>query len=79
MTRINSLLRGWCGYFNQGPVIPTYQLIRNYTERRVRGWLMRRTGQKGTGFAQIPNKYLYETLGLYPVPLYRIDLSSAKA
>jgi group II intron reverse transcriptase/maturase len=77
VTRINSLLRGWCGYFNQGPVVKTYDIIRRYTERRVRRWLTRRTGQRGAGFAQIPNKYLYETLGLYAVPNRRADLSSA--
>jgi RNA-directed DNA polymerase len=79
VTRINSLLRGWCGYFNQGPVVTTYDVIRRYTERRVRRWLMRRTGQQGAGFAQIPEKYLYETLGLYIVPIRRADLSRAKA
>jgi RNA-directed DNA polymerase len=78
VARINSLLRGWCGYFNQGPVVEIYDLIRNYTERRVRRWLMRRTGRKGTGFAQTPDKYLYETLGLFAVPRRRINLSSAK-
>jgi RNA-directed DNA polymerase len=77
--RISSLLRGWCGYFNQGPVLRTYQLVRRYTERRVRRWLMRRTGRAGTGFAQISDKYLYQTLGLYVVPLRRTDLSSTKA
>lgn len=77
VARISSLLRGWCGYFNQGPVIHTYELIRNYTERRVRRWLRRRTGHTDAGFAQIPDKYLYETLGLYAVPLRRTDLSSA--
>lgn len=77
--RISSLLRGWCGYFDQGPVIRIYQLVRRYTERRVRRWLMRRTGRAGTGFAQIPDKYLYQTLGLFAVPLRRADLSRAKA
>ena len=76
--RISSLLRGWCGYFNQGPVLRTYDLVRRYTERRIRRWLMRRTGRAGSGFAQIPNKYLYETLGLYAVPMWRDDLSRAK-
>jgi len=78
VARISSLLRGWCGYFNQGPVIQTYELIRNYTERRVRRWLSRRTGSTDAGFAQISDKHLYETLGLYAVPLRRTDLSSAK-
>ena len=78
VARISSLLRGWCGYFDQGPVVRTYELVRRYTERRVRRWLMRRTGRRGAGFAQIPDKYLYETLGLYAVPLRRADLSRAK-
>jgi RNA-directed DNA polymerase len=76
--RISSLLRGWCGYFNQGPVIRTYDLVRRYTERRLRRWLMRRVGRDGAGFAQIPDKYLYETLGLYSIPIRRVDLSRAK-
>jgi RNA-directed DNA polymerase len=76
---ITSLLRGWCAYFNQGPVLKTYELIHRYTERRVRRWLMRRTGRRGTGFGQIPDEYLYETLGLFAVPRRRADLPRAKA
>jgi hypothetical protein len=40
---------------------------------------MRRTGRAGTGFTQISDKYLYQTLGLFAVPLRRADLSRAKA
>ncbi len=76
---LSRLLRGWCGYFDQGPVMPIYDLIRRYTERRVRRWLMRRTKRRGVGFDQISNEYLYETLGLYAVPSRRRDLSRAKA
>jgi group II intron reverse transcriptase/maturase len=78
VTRISSMLRGWCGYFDQGPVMDIYDLLRAYTERRIRRWLMRRTGSKGVGFRQIPNEYLYETLGLYRVPRRRTDLPRAK-
>ncbi len=78
VARISSMLRGWCGYFDQGPVMEIYDHIRAYTERRVRRWLMRRTGRRGVGFRQIPNEYLYETLGLYSVPRRRIDLPRAK-
>jgi RNA-directed DNA polymerase len=78
VARINSMLRGWCGYFDQGPVIEVYELIRAYTERRVRRWLMRRSKRRGVGFRQIPNEYLYETLGLYSVPARRVDLPRAK-
>ena len=78
VARISMLLRGWCGYFDQGPVLGTYELIRAYAERRVRRWLMRRAGRRGTGYRQIPTEYLYETLGLYAVPLRRADLPRAK-
>ena len=78
MARISSMLRGWCGYFDQGPVMKIYDFIRDYTDRRVRRWLMRRTGRRGTGFRQIPDEYLYGTLGLYRVPQRRVDLPRAK-
>jgi group II intron reverse transcriptase/maturase len=78
VARISSMIRGWCGYFDQGPVIEIYELVRAYTERRVRRWLMRRSGRRGVGFRQIPNEYLYETLGLYSVPRRRVDLPRAK-
>lgn len=78
VARISSMIRGWCSYFDQGPVIEIYELIRRYTERRVRRWLMRRAGRRGVGFRQIPAEYLYETLGLYSVPRRRIDLPRAK-
>ena len=78
VARISSMIRGWCGYFDQGPVIEIYELVRAYTERRVRRWLMRRAGRRGVGFRQIPSEYLYETLGLYSVPRRRVDLPRAK-
>ena len=65
---ISSLLRGWAGYFNQGPVTRIYETARRYTERRVRRWLMRRRGQRGTGYRQYPDEYLYQKLGLYALP-----------
>jgi RNA-directed DNA polymerase len=79
VARISSMLRGWCGHFDQGPVMEIYDRIRNYTDRRIRRWLMRRTGRRGTGFRQIPDEYLYGTLGLYRVPHRRADLPRAKA
>jgi len=78
VARISSMIRGWCGYFDQGPVMEIYDLVRAYTERRIRRWLMRRTGRRGVGFRQIPSEYLYETLGLYWVPRRRVDLPRAK-
>ena len=76
--QLNSFLRGWAGYFDQGAVMKTYKLVRSYTERRIRRWLMRRSGQEGTGYRQYPDEYLYEKLGLYKLPLRRADLPRAK-
>ena len=50
--RINSFLRGWAGYFNQGPVTRSYKVVRQYTERRLRRWLVRKNRQRGTGYRQ---------------------------
>jgi RNA-directed DNA polymerase len=46
---ITRLLRGWVEYFNQGPVLPTYKLLRWYVQRRLQRWFVRRSGQSGTG------------------------------
>ncbi len=77
--KINTFIRGWAAYFNQGPVVRTYGLIRRYTERRIRRWLVQRSGQRGTGYRQYPDEYLYGKLGLYTLPQARADLSRAKA
>ena len=61
------------------PGDPSYRLIRRYTERRFRRWLMRREQRHGTGYKRYPIAYLYETLGLYPIPTRRADMLKAKA
>jgi group II intron reverse transcriptase/maturase len=76
---LNALLRGWSGYFNQGRVIRAYRVIRQYTERRLRRWLLRRQGKRGTGYRQYPDEYLYQTLGLYRLPDSRAAVTNAKA
>ena len=77
--RLNAMIRGWAGYFNQGPVARDYRAIRSYTERRVRRWLRRRGGSRGTGYRQYPDTYLYEVLGLYRLPDRRLGPPNAKA
>lgn len=76
---LNQKLRGWSGYFDQGPVVRTNLWLQDYTERRLRRWLMRRRQQRGTGYRQYPDEYLYERLGLYKLPRSRADQSKARA
>jgi RNA-directed DNA polymerase len=79
VAELNALLRGWSGYFNQGRVVRVYRIIQHYTDRRLRRWLIRRQGRRGTGYRQYPNEYLYETLGLYRLPESRAAVANAKA
>ena len=76
---LNPILRGWCGYFNQGPVVQVYRVVRRYLERRFRKWLMRREQRGGTGYKQYPDPYLYEELGLFPIPTQRAAAPNVKA
>lgn len=62
---LNAIVRGWCGYFNQGPVFREYRTLKSYTERRLRRWLMKKHKRRGTGYRQYPDEYLYERLGLF--------------
>jgi group II intron reverse transcriptase/maturase len=75
---ISRLLRGWCGYFDQGPVLKSYDQIRAYVDRRVRSWLVRRSGARGRGFKHISQDYLHDELGLFRIPRRRADLPRAK-
>jgi RNA-directed DNA polymerase len=76
---LNAIIRGWCNYFNQGPVEPEHEILRRYTERRLRRWLQLKHKRRGTGYRQYPDKYLYERLGLYRPSGKSRSRSSAKA
>lgn len=76
---LNPVLRGWANYFNQGPVKQIYRVIDAYTARRLRIWLRRRSGKRGTGYRQYSDQYLYEKLGLIRLLPPARDRSNAKA
>ncbi|NIP13912.1 MAG: group II intron reverse transcriptase/maturase [Pseudomonadales bacterium] len=76
---INLILRGWCGYFNQGPVRPAYEQLAWYTQRRLQRWMAKKHKRPGSGSRQFPHEYLYGTLGLYRPTVPRRRLPSAKA
>ncbi len=75
---LNPLLRGWAQYFSQGPVKRTYRLIDKYVARRLRIWLVRRQGRRGTGYRQYSDQFLYETLGLIRLLPGRAAMPNAK-
>jgi RNA-directed DNA polymerase len=76
---LNPILRGWANYFSQGPVKEIYRFIDDYTARRLRIWLRRRSGKRGTGYRQYSDQYLYEKLGLIRLLPFERGRSNAKA
>jgi RNA-directed DNA polymerase len=56
----------------------TYNLIREYVDRRLRHRLVRPTEDHGRGFERFTEEYLHDTLGLYRIPRRRADLPGAK-
>ena len=78
VARLNPLLRGWAGYFSQGPVGQVYRQVDRYVERRLRIWLMRKHGERGTGYRQYSDQYLHQTLGLIRLLELLADRSHAK-
>lgn len=76
---LNRILRGWCGYFDQGPVQDAQMAVKNFAERRLRRWLMKKHKRRGTGYRQYPDEYLYGTLGLYRPPATDFSRPKAKA
>jgi hypothetical protein len=77
--QLNPLLRGWANYFSQGPVRPIYRQLDDYIARRLRIWLRRRSGKRGTGYRQYSDQYLYEKLGLIRLLPPARGRSNAKA
>ncbi|MGD0837958.1 MAG: group II intron maturase-specific domain-containing protein [Polyangia bacterium] len=76
---VNRVVRGWCGYFDQGPIYEPYRRLRKYVERRMRRWLMLKHKRRGTGYRQYPDEYLYKTLGLFNPHEHRLSRTRAKA
>lgn len=77
---INQILRGWCNYFNQGPVLKSYRTVRRYTEERIRRWFVKKHKMKGTpGYRPFPDELLYGKLGLYAIAEVMANVPKAKA
>jgi RNA-directed DNA polymerase len=77
--KLNRSLRGWANYFSQGPVKQIYRTLDDYVARRLRIWLRRRSGKRGTGYRQYSDQYLYEKLGLIRLLPFERGRSNAKA
>jgi len=77
--KLNEVTRGWVGYFYYGNCSKDLSLLKRFTEQRLRIYLRRKHRVKSWGYKAFPDKYLYETLGLYRIPTTAPWTQAAKA
>jgi group II intron reverse transcriptase/maturase len=67
---VNTMLRGWVGYFHYRNCSQTLGRVRNHLEQRLITHLRKRhkVRDRKTGYVRFPNRSLYEKYGLYKVP-----------
>ena len=67
---VNTMLRGWVGYFHYCNCSQTLGRVRNHLEQRLVTHLRKRhkVRDRNTGYVRFPNRSLYEKYGLYKVP-----------
>ena len=60
---LNQMLSGWGNYFRVGYVTGAWQIVQQHACRRLRQWLHRKHGQRGSP-QNPPDLRLYEEYGL---------------
>lgn len=66
--RVNEAARGWVGYFRFGNCTKAMSSLRYYLGYRMRIYLRRKHHYHSLGYRSYPDRYYYDTLGLYEVP-----------
>jgi RNA-directed DNA polymerase len=65
---VNEVARGWVGYFRYGNCTKALADIKRYLIYRVRIYLRRKHHYRSFGFKAYPDRYYYDSLGLYEIP-----------
>ncbi|MBF0329993.1 MAG: hypothetical protein HQL10_12610 [Nitrospirae bacterium] len=76
--RANEVARGWVCYFRYGNCTKALSSLRSYLVYRIRVYLRRKHHYRSFGYSAYPNKYYFETLGVYEVPTTPPWIQSAK-
>jgi len=66
--RVNEVARGWVGYFRYGNCTKAMSSLRYYLGYRMRIYLRRKHHYHSLGYKTYPDRYYYDSLGLYEVP-----------
>lgn len=62
--KLNLLLIGWSNYYKHTNARESFQKIQRYANQRLRKFLRRRKQKQGYGYKEMPDKYLYDAVGL---------------
>jgi group II intron reverse transcriptase/maturase len=65
--RVNEVARGWVGYFRFGNCTKTMSALKGYLVYRMRIYLRRKHHYRSFGYKAYPDRYYYDSLGLYEV------------
>jgi group II intron reverse transcriptase/maturase len=70
VNEVNTMLRGWVGYFHYRNSSQALGRVRNHLEQRLITHLRKRhkVRDRKSGYVKFPNRSLYEKYGLYKVP-----------
>jgi len=74
---VNAVIRGWVNYFRIGNSNDTFGKVRDFIEKKVRRFVMKRKGLKGFGWKRWSREEIYGKWGLYND--YRIQYLYLKA
>ena len=77
ITTVNAVIRGWVNYFRIGNSNRTFCKVRDYIEKKVRKFVMKRKKLKGFGWKRWSREDIYQKWGLFND--YRIQYIRLKA
>ncbi len=77
--RVNEVARGWVGYFRFGNCTKAMSSFKRYLVYRMRIYLRRKHHYRSFGYKAYPDRYYYDSLGLYEVPTKAPWAQPAKA
>jgi group II intron reverse transcriptase/maturase len=77
--RVNEAARGWVGYFRFGNCTKAMSYLRYYLGYRMRIYIRRKHHYHSLGYKSYPDRYYYDSLGLYEVPTKAPWVQNVKA
>jgi group II intron reverse transcriptase/maturase len=77
--RVNEVARGWVGYFRYGNCTKALSTFKRYLVYRMRIYLRRKHRYQGFGYKAYPDRYYFDSLGLYEVPTKAPWVQNVKA